>query len=450
MTDDARAEPGTPRNLGDGLVLRRARSEDGDAVAEFHANTLLDIGETPPLERLYYWILDLMRGKHPTFTPADFTLVEETATGKIVSSMALLSQTWTYDGVAFPFGQPDVVSTDPAYRRCGLVRAQFDEIHRWSAERGELVQGITGIPWYYRQFGYEMALSLDAHRAGFPSLVPRLNDGDREPFVFRRATPSDLPFIAEMYQQAIARSVVASVRDEALWRFDIEGRSPKSGNGREFRVIEAADGPGEPVGLVIHSRKLWGAALGVRLYEVKAGVPLLAVTPSLLRYLETVGADYARRDGEEFTTLVFNLGEEHPVYETIPDKLPKIGDPYAWFIRVADLPAFVRRIAPALERRLAVSAQAGFTGDLKVNFYRSGLRLRFEEGRISADAWTPERVEAGDAAFPALTFLQLLFGFRSLDELRYAFPDCSVSTDPARALLPILFPKKPSHVWSGG
>ncbi len=297
MAEDGQNEQGILRELGDGLILRRARSEDGEAVAAFHANTLLDVGETPPLERLYYWILDLMTGKHPTFRPGDFTLVEETATGKIVSSMALLSQTWAYDGVPFPFGQPDVVSTDPAYRRRGLVRAQFDEIHRWSTERGELVQGITGIPWYYRQFDYEMALSLDAHRAGFPSLVPRLNDGDREPFVFRRATPSDLPFIAEMYQQAIARSVVASVRDEALWRFDIEGRSPKSGNGREFRVIEAADGPGEPVGLVIHSRKLWGAALGVRLYEVKAGVPLLAVTPSLLRYLETVGADYPARRG---------------------------------------------------------------------------------------------------------------------------------------------------------
>ena len=81
MTDDARTEPGLPRNLGDGLVLRRARTEDGEVVAAFHANTLLDIGETPPLERLYYWILDLMSGKHPTFQPEDFTLVEETATG---------------------------------------------------------------------------------------------------------------------------------------------------------------------------------------------------------------------------------------------------------------------------------------------------------------------------------------------------------------------------------
>ncbi len=193
-----------------------------------------------------------------------------------------------------------------------------------------------------------------------------------------------------------------------------------------------------------------GAELGVRLYEVRAGVPVLAVTPSLLRYLDKVGASYAQRDGEEFARLVFILGERHPVYDTIPDRLPKLGLPYAWYIRVPDLPAFVGRIAPALERRLAASAQAGYTGDLTLSFYRTGLRLRLDKGRLTVEAWTPERVEAGDAAFPDLTFLQLLFGFRSLDELRHAFPDCSASTDPAQVLLPILFPKQPSDVWSGG
>ena len=41
------------------------------------------------------------------------------------------------------------------------MRKQFDVIHAVSAQRGELMQGITGIPWYYRQFGYEMALDLE-------------------------------------------------------------------------------------------------------------------------------------------------------------------------------------------------------------------------------------------------------------------------------------------------
>ena len=73
--------------------------------------------------------------------------------------MVLISQTWTYDGIAFGVGRPELVGTAPAYRRRGLVRTQFEVLHQRSAERHERLQAITGIPWYYRQFGYEMALN---------------------------------------------------------------------------------------------------------------------------------------------------------------------------------------------------------------------------------------------------------------------------------------------------
>ncbi len=439
------------RDLGDGLVLRRATPPDREAVATFHASTLLGLDETGPLDRLYYWILDLMSGQHPTFQPSDFTLVEELLTGKIVSSVALLSQTWTYDGIPFPVGQPDVVSTDPAYRRRGLVRAQFDEIHRWSAARGDLIQGITGVPWYYRQFGYEMALSLEAHRTGFRHHVPILRDGEREIYTFRAATTDDLPFMMATYELASTRSVIAGLRDEAIWRYDIEGRSAGSGFRSEARIIEAAESASHPVGLLIHSRKLWGSGkLGVRFLEVRPGVPLLAVTPSILRYLDATGATYAQRDAEEYGALSFEVIDTHPLYETVPDRLPQVEMPYAWYIRVPDLPAFMRQIIPALERQLAASAQAGYTGELKVSCYRRGLQISFDEGRIAVQDWMSEQVEEGDAAFPDLTFLQLLFGFRSLVELRQAFPDCWVANDEARALLPILFPKRSSNVWPAG
>ena len=62
----------------------------------------------------------------------------------------------------FPFGcgRIEQVGTDPLYRRRGLIRKQMDVIHALSDSKGELVQAITGIPWYYRQFGYEFALDL--------------------------------------------------------------------------------------------------------------------------------------------------------------------------------------------------------------------------------------------------------------------------------------------------
>ena len=73
------------------------------------------------------------------------------------------------------------------------------------------------------------------------------------------------------------------------------------------------------------------------------------------------------------------LGAEHPVYDLFSDCLPVFRKPGAWYIRVADLPAFLRRIAPALEKRLACSALAGYTGRLKISFYRSGIALSLAE-----------------------------------------------------------------------
>ena len=374
------------RDLGDGLVLRRSRPADREALAEFQANTLLAAGEEPPLQRLYYWILDLMSGEHPGFDPRDFTIVEDMATGKIVSAMALISQQWSYEGIPFRFGQPDVVGTDPAYRRRGLVHAQMEEVHRWSAERGEMVLGITGIPWFYRRYGYEMALSLDAGRAAYRANVPRLEEGEAEPVRFRPATLEDLPFMQAMYRQMTARSLLACERDDALWRFDLERRHDQSGMRAEFRIIEAAgvasqsvcsstrDGCGEPS---------WACTL----CEVQPGTPWLAVAPGLLRYLDRVGVEMAAPADGEFTGISFQLGETHPLYDTIPHRLPRIDTPYAWYLRVPDLVGFLRLIAPALARRLAASPQAGFTGELATEFLprwrvvaHGGMRSRSSRG----------------------------------------------------------------------
>ena len=111
---------------------------------------------------------DLMRGDMPNFAVEDWTVVEEGGSGEIVSALFLISQTWSYGGIEIPVGRIELVATHPDYRRRGLVRVQMEVVHEWSRQRGELMMGITGIPWYYRQFGYEMAAE---HRGGTDGAV---------------------------------------------------------------------------------------------------------------------------------------------------------------------------------------------------------------------------------------------------------------------------------------
>ncbi len=436
-----------PRDLGNGLILRQATPADTEPLAAFNGLNHRDRDTVDPDEGVIYWTRDLMRGNHPTFAVEDFTVVEDTQTGAIVSSLNLIDQVWSYEGIEFKVGRPELVSTHPDYRKRGLIRAQFDLIHRWSAERGQKLQAITGIPYYYRQFGYEMTMTLSGARTGYCSKhVPKLKDGETEPFRVRSAVEADIPFIADLYNESIHRYLVACCWDEAMWRYELNGRNARNIHARQWNVIESA--AGQPVGYLAHTTSVFYSLMIATAYELKAGVSWLAVTPAIVRYLAAIGSDYAARDKKECAGFSFNLGEKHPVYEAIQNRLPDVRSPYAWYIRIPDLPDFLRLITPVLNDRLAKSIAVGYTGDLKLSFYRDGLRLVFETGcLVRVEPWTATlHQDSGAAAFPGQSFLQVLFGYRSLDELHAAFPDFWVETDEARVLLNAMFPRQPSHV----
>ena len=142
--------------------------------------------------------------------------------------------------------------------------------------------------------------------------------------------------------------------------------------------------------------------------ELRPGASWLPAMPSILRALAALGPGYARPEAP-FTSLRLALGADHPAYAALRDVPPAPRRLYAWYVRVADLPGFLRHVAPALEARLAASPAAGHTGQLRLTFYRSGLTLRLEGGRLGP----VEPTDGGgksDAAFPDLTFVQLVFG----------------------------------------
>jgi hypothetical protein len=116
-------------------------------------------------------------------------------------------------------------------------------------------------------------------------------------------------------------------------------------------------------------------------------------------------------------------------------------------VRVPDLAAFVRKVAPALEAHLAASESAGYGGRVSLSLYRSGLQLQLEEGRLTeVENWQPTTDRPGHVGLPDLTFLQLLFGFRSLPELRDFLPDCVVRDETVGAVVEGLFPPQVSDL----
>jgi hypothetical protein len=375
-----------------------------------------------------------------------FTIVEDTSTGQIASSLTLLSHTCTYAGILFSVGQPEFVATDPAYRRRGLIRAQMEIVHAWSEARGDKLQVIDGILNYYRQFGYEYSLEQVYGRIGFKSYVPKLKEGESEPFHLRPATPDDAPFLTQTNAHAQRRYLVSALTTEQDWQ-RIAARSQMEDTTRLLRIMETPDGV--PVGYLLYDSELRGDhQIVILAYELTPGISWHLVSLSVLRYLCAAGEEGAQRENKAFGTFHFSVGPAHPVHEALHDLLPRTVGPYALYIRIPDLVGFVQHIVPVLERRLAESVMVGHTGELKISFYRSGLRLVFEAGKIrSVEPWQPTVEDGGMVQFPDLTFLQILLGYRSLEELEYAFKDCAHQSDEARDLVRALFPKQISYIF---
>jgi len=327
------------------------------------------------------------------------------------------------------------------------VRALFDVFHARSAVRGELMQVISGIPWYYRQFGYEPAVAHEGGRAVSLSEITPLRDGETERFTLRDATDTDLPFLRRAEEAHTAAHLFACVRDDALWQYALVGMRAGAGPQRAFRVIESAEGVA--VGYVAHAVRLPkdGTFYATR-FALLPGVSWAAVVPGMLRALRATAETHGARGGPTPVRLALELGTEHPAFAVAPRQLPAEIPPYAWYIRVPDVPAFLRHVAPVLERRLATSAVAGHTGELALSFYRTGIRLTLVDGRLTNIApYIPEARDRFDAGFPDLTFLQLVGGHRTIGELEHAFADVRVRTDEARAVLHALFPRQFSDVW---
>jgi hypothetical protein len=314
-----------------------------------------------------------------------------------------------------------------------------------------LAQGITGISYYYRQFGYEYALDLGGRRSVYLAAIPQLKPGETEPYALRDATPADLPQVMALYDRERARGPISAQIDADYWHWLLEGPNPATGEGWNTRlIVRRGDNGAAPLGYLLTNRWRHGDRLGVIGMALEPGVSLPTLLPSVLRALQALALALpaSKPDAPAAARISFALFGSHPVYDALGAELTAdIEPPYAWYVRVPDLPRLIRRIAPALERRLAASSASGYTGELTLDFYRSGLRLVFDQGLLTdaadfrAEGWDPEY----QAGFPPLVFLQLLFGRRSLAELRYAFPDVWAN-QIARPLLEALFPARPAWV----
>lgn len=449
-------------DLGAGLVRRWSTAADQEKIGLCLGTAFRNAPDAPLNQRMINRVAVMFSPGFPSMGPGDYAVVEDASRPErpIVACACLWRQTWSLDGLPLAVGRPEYVATEAEYRNRGLVRGLFEMLHARSAARGDDIQVITGIPYYYRLFGYEYALDLWGARLVDIEAVPAPKEGVGEICSLRLATAGDAPAIAALYDQERSRSLVWCEVGEHEWRYyvtawdepHLRSQDPKtSGLARRLYVITDAEGRDSGFVLAAGSRR--DDKFHVYWLALPRAVNWQALMPSLLRALRTLAqqAPAAQADTPPLRSIALILGRLHKAYTVLGERLAPSSEyseyPYAWYVRVEDIAGLVRRIAPVLERRLGGSVLASYTGELVVNFYRGGLRLRFDGGRLAAvEPWrAPPYGDEAQAGCPESVFTQLLLGYRSLAELREIYPDVWTE-DEAAVLLDVLLPKQPSNV----
>ncbi|RUS14575.1 GNAT domain-containing protein [Endogone sp. FLAS-F59071] len=411
----------------------------------------------------------LMSGRNPSCGPTEVLLAIDPVREKegnddyVVSTLFFLKMEMEVEGCRFSVFQPELVSSDPLYRKQGIIRNLFQIAHKRCDEEGIFVQRIMGIPHFYRRFGYEYATPLLASRAMLGKHIPALKEDEDEPYILRPSIPDDIPIISRLHSHGNRRSLLCTYLSPKNLDFFVSEPlypiNPTAGTQSKSTYLyhTLTDALTEdPVGLVVLWSERWSENVRVMAVEVdEKKVSLIGALPSLLRGVKAAAETCTKMKADlsdEVQGLTWTLGEQHPIYEALGEhKLDPPGKSDAWYMRVSDHVAFLRTIAPVLEARLAGSEVCkNWTGKLLINLYTKALKVEFDGGKFVAAEYTEinwtsrdERERLADMHVPELVFVKLLFGVRSLDQLTDMFTDVDVNSD-LKVVVETLFPRKSS------
>jgi predicted N-acetyltransferase YhbS len=352
---------------------------------------------------------------HGAFSASDFAVVtDERAQGRVVSTFALLSLRLSVGETVIPAGQPEFVVTHPDYRNRGLVRRLFELVHQWSAQRGDLIQIIAGIPYFYRQFGYDYAIPFPAERL----VPPESTVVAADMCTTRKATPDDIPAMRALQDDMQRRAQVRLPFAEEVWpvllslpHVELAVATGEDGQLRGVgRIRLISTGHVRVTGVAATDRAA-ARALLLRARHAHPGASLVVADRTVSPISAVLGA-----------TDSLSTGNREWLYVRIPD--PGL---------------LLAHLKDVLSARLSASLLASESGRADISLYRSTIHLSFHHGVIT-DVATTDDVTTDDDDQPHLPpelFGRILLGPEGV--LHFAeHPD--VNLGGQRELLRVLFP----------
>ena len=432
----------------DGLMLRSLSCcipNGRSNLAQFYTEVFAEDGWIDA-DGFADWTLDITSKNHPSSDLNNFwVIVDPSKNDRIVSALLLVPQVWCYGQIEFGVGRLELIATHKEYRHKGLVRALMTTAQQRSEALGHLMQAIMGIPNYYRQFGYGMAVDMGSSLRLPMAAIPVLKPGHKSKYRLRAALLDDISAILALDRQSHNDCLLTEKRDAARWEFELKYRSDKTRSTRQLYII--ADQLEQNVGFVSLFLHHLFPDVVVMDYALDQQASFLSTSDDVLQEIKKIADSYftANQSLCPSINIAFNSGL-HPdllqIIQGLDDSIPLA--PYAWYLRVSDISGFINKISPVLNERMARASTRDFTGDLKLGFFGGDdIQLDFQKGSLISVVAGNIHWKACDVLCPYELFLNILLGHRSIDDIKYIMPEVSFN-QKGHLLLNVLFPKMQS------
>ncbi|MFW9810482.1 MAG: GNAT family N-acetyltransferase [Candidatus Thorarchaeota archaeon] len=363
-------------------------------------------------------------------------------TGLIVSSLNAIPSTWSYDAVPLRNLELGWVGTLKEHRRKGLVRVLYEHFDSLLHEGEYDISTIQGIPYYYRQFGYDFVIPMDPTLWINTSQLPTIDE--KAPPLYmkiscREAEKKDLDELMNLYDENNRQVQVYIPRNRELWELQEETKTFYESKFRTF-VFEDKDNMIGYLRLIVYKPSTGLYDSNVRVIESS-----IKTYDGVMRALQVIKSEAQRHNFQQVGVIGAPSNNLRTIVKDLGGQI--LGE-WKHQLRVPNILRLLQKIAPVLEKRLVGSMFEGLTKDLAINTFRHCYLLKFLNGNIASitDIGMQEVNENRGFRAPPNDLIRLIFGTYDIDEIQRSNIDFIVSRD-LKSLVSTLFPKGESCIY---
>ncbi|MEJ5308393.1 MAG: GNAT family N-acetyltransferase [Anaerolineae bacterium] len=327
------------------------------------------------------------------------------------------------------------VHTEREHRMKGYMRHLFEDTVHYMIAEGYDISMLFGIENFYTKFGYA---------AGLASFECKVKTRDAEvageqaggTYITRPIGEADMPAVLDLYNANNAMRVCSVVRaPEDFTKFE---KGTWYGTRPDTQLWEDANGKLLAYAVWDHFDK----AVKVAEVEVRddAALPCNDLFPALLSFFAAQAVEKRCEDVQLF------IPPDHPFAEYVQRfgaewmvTYPRYG---SGMLRLLNQQPFFEKLAPELERRLALAHSAGYTGTLTFQTDLGTLALIINRGSIAVTGKASDGLRL-ELSQDKLT--QLVIGYRSARDVLND-PQVTAHGD-VLPLLNALFPQGQPYIW---